>query len=329
MRAVLLVDDAVFDPADPDFSKHSRWPKNAMMEYSVAGALRDLGHDVVGVGASTDVDSILKRIRAASPDFVFNLVEEIDGCRGYDSLIVQLLELIGVPYTGASSQTLSLTRNKQLAKLVAAEAGVAVAKGVVIRSDLKFSVSAVRFPAIIKPMGLDGSDGVTSRSYVMNAAELKRRLPSFKQWAPLLCEEYVRGRELIVTLSGTNTVSVDSICEMVFPPGSPVQFATDLAKFDPIYRKRFGITYRTPARLDRELNARVSAQAKRVYRALAIDSYAKLEFRVDGGHIVFIEANANSQLSRFANSTDFASIGYERFINKIIRMALARDRCAH
>ncbi len=323
MRAVLLVDDFFISPADPDFTA-SRWPKHAQTEYSVAAALRMMGCSVAGVGARVDLDWTMKRIAAHSPDFVFNLVEEVGGNRKFDSLIVQMLELMGIAYTGASSDVLILTRNKKWAKLVVAEVGVEVPKGVVIGSDLRFP-AALDFPAILKPMNQDGSDGVTKDSYVKSAEELRKRLPKFKQWAPLLCEEYIPGRELIVTLSGAKSVSVDSICEMVFPPKSPVKFATNLAKFDGLYRKRFDIAYRTPTYLEPGLRARVVAVAKKAYKALAINAYAKLEFRVDGDRIVFIEANSNSQLNRFAKSTDFGSIGYDKFIKKIVHMALNRE----
>jgi len=51
---------------------------------------------------------------------------------------------------------------------------------------------------------------------------------------------------------------------------------------------------------------------------------AQQPFRVDGDRVVFIEANANSQMSRRARSTDFASIGYDKFVDKIVKLALAR-----
>jgi D-alanine-D-alanine ligase len=148
-----------------------------------------------------------------------------------------------------------------------------------------------------------------------------------RQWRrPVLCEEYVPGREICVTLSGVQTVSVNSICELVFPRGSQVKFATELAKFDRQYRSRAGIFYRTPTRLPEKVESQVINLAKRAYDALGIESYAKIEFRVSDARIVFIEANPNSQLSRFAHSTDFGCIGYEGFIKKIVRMALERHK---
>jgi D-alanine-D-alanine ligase len=281
---------------------------------------------VIGVPATTDISETLKNITEAKPDFVFNMVEEIGGNRHHDGLIVQILELMRIPFTGASYDTLMVARNKELAKLVVANAGVAVPKGVVIFRDLEFLPGDVTFPAILKPAYTDGSEGVTAKSYVKTVNELQRRLKEFRRWLPVLCEEYIPGREIIVTASGTKRVAIDSICEMVFPQKAPVRFATSQAKFDAKYRERFGIVYKTPTQLKPPLNKMVVAAARKAYRALRINSYAKLEFRVSDERVVFIEANPNSQMNRFAKSTDFSAIGYENFIRKIVRMAMRRGR---
>ena len=295
-------------------------------EYSVAHALRSLGHEVVGVPATSDIPGTINRITTAKPDFVFNMVEEIGGHRHYDGLLVQILELMRIPFTGASAETLMLARNKHLSKLVVSSAGVAVPAGFIIFKDMKFSVREVSFPAIVKPAFMDGSDGITSKSYVKNAAELRRLIAGSRRWLPALCEEYVPGREIIVTMSGTQPVAIDSICEMEFPEDSPVKFATDRAKFDAKYRQRFGIVYKTPTQLPAPMKRRLVNAAKTAYHALRINSYAKLEFRTTAEKDVFIEANPNSQLNRSAKSTDFASIGYEKFIRKIVRGAFSREK---
>lgn len=85
-----------------------------------------------------------------------------------------------------------------------------------------------------------------------------------------------------------------------------------------------GIHYRLPTRLVASLNGNLEHMARKAYRALQIESYAKLEFRIRANEIVFIEANPNSNLSKLAKSTAFRSIGYEKFIRKVIRMAFNR-----
>jgi D-alanine-D-alanine ligase len=324
MRAVVLIDELLYEPSDPNFNKPT--PKKIHeAEFFVSNALRTLGHDVVVVPATPDIAGTIHAIQEAHPDFVFNLVEEIGGHREYDNLLVQVLEVLGIPYTGGSPETLVLTRNKHLSKFVVAEAGVEVPEGIVIHKGMPIPEEPP-LPAIIKPMAMDGSEGITSRSYVTSRDALERRAAELWRTSsgPLLCEEYVPGREIIVTLSGTDDVTVDSICELVFPETSRIKFATQRAKFDGDYRKSVGIYYRTPTELDPPTHERVVTAARTAYQALRINAYAKVELRVSDERAVFIEANSNSQMSRLAKSTDFASIGYETFIAKIVTMALER-----
>jgi len=326
MRAVVLIDETLYDVEDPHFLKGP--PKReSEAEFFVCESLRTLGHEVTVVPATPDVIATIQNIQAARPDFVFNLVEEIGGHRAYDTVFVQILEVLNIPYTGASPETLTLTRNKHLSKLMVAEAGVEVPKGIIVHDAKTASLRDVPLPAIVKPLGLDASEGVTARSYVSSADALQRRVSEFLRefGGPLICEEYVPGREIIVTVSGANeNVTVDSLCELAFPETSRIKFATARAKFDAKYRESVGIYYRTPTQLDPPIETRVVHAARTAYEALRINAYAKVEFRVDGDRVVFIEANANSQMSRRARSTDFASIGYDRFVEKIVKLALAR-----
>lgn len=326
MRAVLLVDESVFDPDDPNFLWEPARPWEA--EFSVSHAMRKLGHEVTGIPATMDIVETIQKIEAANPHFVFNLVEEIEDHREYDGLFVRILELRGIPYTGASSDALTLSRNKHLAKLAVADAGVLVPRSIIISEGQKFTLGSLGFPVIVKPLHRDGSEGITAKSYVKNPAALRQRIVQLKKLSQhgVLCEEYVPGREIIVTISGTRVVTLDSICELVFPETSRIKFATAQAKFNEGYRTRVGIFYKTPAQLDSRMKQKITDAAKKAYQALKIEAYGKIEFRIDAEKVVFIEANPNSQLSRFAHSTDFASIGYERFIKKIIRMAFDRRR---
>jgi D-alanine-D-alanine ligase len=209
-----------------------------------------------------------------------------------------------------------------------AGAGVPAPGGIVIDRNMNWSLNGLKFPLIVKPVHGDGSEGINAKSYVKNPAVLERRVHQLMRRSPqpILCEEYVPGREIILTLSGVKKISIDSICELVFPRKSQIKFATELAKFDQRYRTQAGIFYRTPTRLTEPLRTKVADLAQKAYRALEIRAYAKIEFRVSGDRVMFIEANPNSQLSRSAHSTDFASIGYENFIRKIVRMALERRR---
>jgi D-alanine-D-alanine ligase len=326
LRIVLVVDEETYDPRDPDLSKHK--PEQYVdAEFHVTVALKKMGHDVAIVPATKNLASTINAIMAAKPKLAFNLVEHVGGQRSNDAVVAALLEAEGIPFTGASASSLMSCRNKYLSKLIVNGAGVAVPKSFILNGrGASMSLPRIAFPMIVKPLNQDGSEGVEASSYVTNMSKLRRQVDrvtkKFKHQA--ICEEFIEGRELIVTLSGVDTISVDSIRELVFPRRARVRFATERVKFDQAYKKRNGIHYRLPTRLVASLNGNLEHMARKAYRALQIESYAKLEFRIRANEIVFIEANPNSNLSKLAKSTAFRSIGYEKFIRKVIRMAFNR-----
>jgi D-alanine-D-alanine ligase len=324
LRIVLLIDEEMFDPDDPGFSNHK--PQRYFdAEFHVSVALRRMGHKIVAVSAKADLAEILARVKAFRPGLVFNLVEHVDGDRANDSLVAAMLEVSQIPYTGAPPSALTIARDKHLSKLVVAAAGVRVPHSFVL-NDRPPQSDRLHFPMIVKPLNLDGSEGIAAASYVKNGPELRRKIERWRKQPAqqMICEEYIDGRELIVTASGVDTVSIDSIRELVFPPTASIRFATERVKFDQNYRRRQGIHSRASNRFVASLNGKLERAARDAYNALGIKSYAKLEFRVRGGEVVFLEANPNSTLSRKSATTDFASIGYERFIRKIMRMAFMR-----
>jgi D-alanine-D-alanine ligase len=325
LRAVLLVDEEMYDANDPDFSNHV--PRKFYdAEFHVSATLRRIGHRVLAIPATADLGRLIEAIKAARPHVVFNLVEHIGGNRTQDFLIPALLEVEGIPYTGASAAALMNARDKQLSKLIVANAGVAVPKSFVAKNIAEARLVRPRFPLVVKPSGQDGSEGIHADSYVTNVRQYLRQVARVnKEFThPAICEEYIEGRELIVTLFGIDKISVGSIRELVFPDSAPVKFATELVKFDDRYKQRHGIHYRNPTRLIASFKGEVERIARVAYAALGIESYAKLEFRVRNREVVFIEANPNSNISRRAATTDFGLIGYEKFIKQMIRMAFTR-----
>src|ERR1700755_2186321 len=80
LRAVILVDEEMYDASDPDFANHVP-QKYHDAEFYVSVALRKMGHRVLAIPATPDLTGLLKAIKAAKPHFVFNLVEHIGGSR--------------------------------------------------------------------------------------------------------------------------------------------------------------------------------------------------------------------------------------------------------
>src|SRR3954452_23532610 len=84
----------------------------------VEDALERLGHEVLPI----DVDSsLVERLRESSPDVAF---VALHGRGGEDGTVQELLEIVGVPYTGSGVLACMRCADKSLAKHVFTERGI-------------------------------------------------------------------------------------------------------------------------------------------------------------------------------------------------------------
>ena len=103
--------------------------------------------------------------------------------------------------------------------------------------------------------------------------------------------------------------------------------ATNAAKFDAAYQKRWGITTRAAQDLDPKLQKQIPRLCRRIYRHLGLTGYARLDYRLTPqGHLYLLEANPNPQLGYgedFAESAEAAGVDYEPLIQQIVKLGLS------
>jgi D-alanine-D-alanine ligase len=70
--------------------------------------------------------------------------------------------------------------------------------------------------------------------------------------------------------------------------------------------------------------------SKRIYRALELDGYARIDFRLTAdGRFYFLEANPNPEIAEseeFAQSASVAGMSYPRLLERIVRLGLSRHK---
>ena len=79
-----------------------------------------------------------------------------------------------------------------------------------------------------------------------------------------------------------------------------------------------------------QLRARISRTAKRIYRTLGLDGYARLDFRLSADGIpYYIETNPNPEIAEreeFAQAALHDGLSYTRLLNHILALGLARAK---
>ena len=305
----------------------------------VVGALRSRGHEVIaydsGRGrltaadeqrlfsgkidrrppdkdAVTSLPTVVSAPDLADVDLVFLAMH---GGSGEDGTVQALLDLAGIPYTGSGKLGSALGWDKDVAKRLFLAAGVPTAEWLMAPVSADIVAQRIGFPLIVKPNGQGSTVGLT---LVETPAELAAALELAGSFdSQVMIERYVAGREITVGILDDEALAVGEI----------------ITKTGPIFD--YAAKYQTggaeeifPAKLTRDQTARAQDLALRVHRALKLDTYSRVDFRMDAaGELWCLEVNtlpgltAASLLPRAAAAV---GIGFPELCERICRGALAR-----
>jgi D-alanine-D-alanine ligase len=304
------------------------------MEYQVADALRQRGHEVYLLGVRNDIDYLVASLDELRPDLVFNAVEAFHGDASLEYMVPGMLEAEGYHYTGSPPLALLVSRNKAMSKKVLAYHGIRVPGFMTCRPGEKFEPPTLQFPLIVKPLQSDASAGIAQASVVQDLASLRERVAMMHDrfGQPAIAEEFVEGRELYVSLIGNGSdLDILPITEMVFDKRRTrpeERIATQSAKWDEDYRVRKGIRNVLARPLAKRVRDRIEEICRTAFRSLWLRDYARLDVRVaPDGEVWFLEANANPFISYghdMANAAEKAGMNYYAFIQRIVDEAEER-----
>ena len=184
---------------------------------AVESALLEWATEVVRVPV-TDDGRWVERVRKGKFDLVFNLCEGIDGEAVFEPMVISVLELIGVPFTGSSSWTTALTLRKNVVNGVLDRAGLPVPRWAHVRHGEE--ITSVGFPAICKPVAEDASVGIEQRSVVRSMRALSARIEAmFEGWDEVLVQRFIPGREVNVGILGDEVLPIAEIDFAQMPRG--------------------------------------------------------------------------------------------------------------
>ena len=301
---------------------------------AVKGALLALGHEVQALPFCLDLVSMASRLRRASCDVVFNLVETCGGQGRLIHMAPALLDFLGIPYTGAGTEATFLSSNKLVAKRILRANRLRTPDWV----DLAGGSVKGPFPAgsrfIVKSVwehasvGLEEGSVVSPRNREELRGEIRGRLDALGGSA--YAERYVDGREFnLSVLAGRRGPEVLPPAEIDFVGygDERLRIVGYRAKWDD---KAFEY-HHTPRRFDfgpedGALLRSLRRIALRCWDLFGLRGYARVDYRVDGdGTAWVLEVNSNPCLSPdsgFAAATLRAGLRFEEVVGRIIDDAL-------
>lgn len=205
--------------------------------------------------------------------------------------VVQALERLNVPFTGAGAAFYDPTRESM--KMAASSAGVNVPAYVTARSeaDVERAVARLRFPMIVKHPHGYSSIGMTKNSRVTDAEQLRLEVNRhIAMFGGALIEEFIEGREFTVLVTepreGEDAPWAFCPVEFVFPEGESFKH------FDLKWVNYAGMQTRSVD--DELLAARLREVSALTFEALGGSGYGRCDLRMNrDGEIFLLEINPN------------------------------------
>jgi len=167
---------------------------------SIERALRAGGHEVIAMEGDKNLP---RKLETYKVDIAFNTCE---GHRGLsrEAQVPALLDMLGIPYTGSGVMTLAVALDKAMTKRILQHHGLPTPEfQTFVKGDEPLN-ARLKFPLFVKPVMEGSGMGITAKSVVRNARELRAQvkeiIAAYRQ--PALVEEYIEGRELTIGLLG-------------------------------------------------------------------------------------------------------------------------------
>ncbi|MFC3999038.1 D-alanine--D-alanine ligase family protein [Nocardiopsis sediminis] len=254
-------------------------------------------------------------------DVVFPVIH---GTGGEDGTLAALLDLCAVPYVGPGLRAGAVSMDKHLTKLLARDAGVRVAPGVLLDSrepDVLDSVPGdLDTPLFVKPDQEGSSFGV---SRVTDLDELEKAVALAAEFDRyVLVEKEVEGREIDIAVLERPDGSLSVSAPLEIRVGSGAFFDTDAKYADG------GAEFLVPAPISDEWADRLRRTSLLLFGLLGCTGLARLDYFVDDlGEPILNEINvvpgltSHSQVPRMFQAQ---GIGYPELLDILIRTAMAR-----
>jgi D-alanine-D-alanine ligase len=280
----------------------------------VEDALERLGHDVVAIDVGHD---LVARLRESSPDAAFICLHGRDG---EDGTVQELLEIVGVPYTGSGVSACMRCADKVVAKHAMRDAGIPTPdffafsetafKQLGAADTLPAIEERLGFPVVVKPADQGSALGIR---FAPDAGAVPAALvAAFSYSQKVLLEQAIEGRELAVSILG----------DAALPIVEAIPIGEDFYDFEARYE--IGRTeFVCPAGLGDDVTARVQALAVEVHRLLGCRGLSRVDLMLDAaGEPWVLEVNTvpgMTETSLLPQAADAAGVDFDELVARILR----------
>jgi D-alanine-D-alanine ligase len=271
---------------------------------AVFNALKELNYSVELIDPKNgDLNSLINF------DSVFICLH---GENGEDGKIQSFLDLMGIPYTGSRSNSSMIAMDKLLTKLIWEKLGFITPKFKIVNSTTQFDelLSSLGAPFIIKPAKSGSSLGVSIVNSQDDLVKAYRYAIDFD--STILAEEFIKGRELTVSVLGEKALEVIEI----ETTNSFYDYNAKYLSDETTFSKPIDIT-------EKELKS-LKENAIEAFRALGCSSWGRVDYIMDKkGKFYLIEVNTIPGMtghSLFPLAAKYSGMTFNTVVEEIVKL---------
>jgi D-alanine-D-alanine ligase len=287
----------------------------------VQDALERLGHEVLPIDVGPDLVDQLMSLR---PDVAF---VALHGRDGEDGTVQELLEVVGIPYTGSGVSSCIRAADKVLAKHAMRDHGIPTPDFFAFNETALGALGAAQalpaiedrleFPIVVKPARQGSALGI---KFARTAADVPTALvAAFSYDRKVLLERYVEGRELAVSILDDLDPGQPAVA---LPIVEAVPEQEDFYDFEARYeigRTRFVC----PAELDDAVAARAGEMALATYSLLGCAGFARVDLMLEAssGELFVLEVNpipGLTETSLLPQAAEAAGISFDELVERVL-----------
>lgn len=242
-----------------------------------------------------------------------------------DGKLQGMLDTIGIPYVFSGTLASALAMNKQKTKLVAKNAGLKVAKEVIVNKNKKYNIekiiNKIGLPVVVKPLESGSSVGM---SICKEKAELENSInKAFEYSNEVMLEQFIKGRELTAAVLGNEKPKALPIVEII-------PKVSDFFSYEAKYQDG-GSDEICPADIPEDIRKKAQRYALKIFKAINCQDLARADFIWNSGDnkLYFLEINTipgMTSASLAPKAVKATGMTFPQFLDKLIKLAIDRNK---
>jgi len=288
----------------------------------VTDALAAAGYRVLPLDVTAD---LVATLRSERPDAAYIALH---GKYGEDGTIQELLEFLGIPYTGPGVVASALAWDKSVAKHLFVEQGILTPAWITLTADAFKEMGAATaldlipdavggFPVAVKPARQGSALGLLRVDAAADLADALLMALSYDTSA--VVEKWIEGTELAVSVLGDGDTLV------VLPP---VEIVPTQGLYDFAARVDAGdVDFFAPARITPAATQEAMRVARQVHEALSCRDVSRVDMILDDdGRAFVLECNTSpgmTETSLLPMAAEAADMTFQDVVSRLVDSALS------